>query len=246
MLLVAALALLVGITLGLLGGGGTILTVPVLVYLLAVPAKPAIATSLFVVAATSAASLGIHARSGLVRWRVGLLFGGASMVGAFGGGRLGALLDPTVLLLSFAAMMLATATAMLMKGTSVIKDRKTELSWPKVVAEGLVVGAVTGLVGAGGGFLVVPALVLLGGLTMQEAIGTSLLVIALKSSAGLAGYMGRVDIDWSIALPMAGFAILGSLVGSRLAHKLPQAVLRRVFAGFVLIMGVVMVLAEVW
>lgn len=242
--LVVALGLLVGITLGLLGGGGTILTVPALVYVLEVPTKPAIATSLFVVAATSAASLGMHARSGLVRWRVGLLFGGASMVGAFGGGRLGTLLDPTILLLSFAAMMLATATAMLVRGGSVVSKEKTRLAWPKVVAEGLIVGGVTGLVGAGGGFLVVPALVLLGGLTMQEAIGTSLLVIALKSSAGLAGYLGRVEIDWSIALPMAGLAIVGSLLGARLAHRMPQEVLRRVFAGFVLVMGVVMVLAE--
>lgn len=246
MLLVVALALVVGIALGLLGGGGTILTVPALVYLLAVPTKPAIATSLFVVAATSAASLALHARAGQVRWRVGLWFGGSAMVGAFAGGRLGSRLDPTILLLSFGAMMLATAVAMMFRRTPTGSRAQpsTPHAWPKIVLEGLLVGAVTGMVGAGGGFLVVPALVLLGGLTMREAVGTSLLVIALKSTAGLAGYLGQVDIDWSIALPMAAFAILGSLVGTRLARKLPQEILRRVFAVFVLVMGVVMVLAE--
>jgi hypothetical protein len=235
-------ALLVGVTLGLLGGGGTILTVPLLVYALGLSPKNAIATSLVIVAATAAASLFAHARAGHVQWRVGLLFGGAGMLGAYAGGVLGARVPGHILLVAFALMMVATAIAMLRRGRAKALARDHAL--PKILLEGLLVGLITGFVGAGGGFLVVPALALLGGLSMRDAVGTSVLVIALKSGAGFVGYAGQVEIDWPLAGAMSAAAIAGSLVGARVAHRLPQLALRRAFAIFVLVTGVAMVVAE--
>ncbi|MGW0486271.1 sulfite exporter TauE/SafE family protein [Nonomuraea sp. NPDC003214] len=236
--LALAAAVVVGMTLGLFGGGGSILTVPVLVYLAGVPAKQAIAMSLFVVAVTSAVSAIGHARAGRIRWRTGLIFGTAGMAGAYGGGLIGPHLPEALLMGGFAVMMLATAAAM-------IRDRPTrraasasrELPILHVVAEGVAVGLVTGVVGAGGGFLVVPALVLLGGLPMGVAVGTSLVVIAMKSLAGLAGYLHSVPVDWSLALPVAVAAVAGGLVGGSLAGRLNADRLRRAFGWFVLTMG---------
>lgn len=233
------LAVLVGVALGLLGGGGSILTVPLLVYVAAMPAKEAIATSLLVVGVTSLAALVPHARAGRVRWRTGAVFGAAAMVGAYAGGRLAEFLPGAVLLGAFAVMMLATAVAM-------IRDRRREgpadgtrrdLPVLLVLLEGIVVGLATGIVGAGGGFLVVPALVLLGGLPMSVAVGTSLLVIAMKSFAGLAGYLSSVSIDWTLAAAVTAMAMLGSVVGAVVAGRVPQDMLRRAFGWFVLVMG---------
>ncbi len=242
MLVVVAAALLVGATLGLLGGGGTILTVPLLVYAVGVAPKNAIATSLVIVAATATASVLVHARARRVQWRTGLIFGGAGMLGAYGGGMLGARLPDRVLLVAFAIMMVATAVAMLRRARAGAPPRDYPL-W-RILLDGAIVGAVTGLVGAGGGFLVVPALVLLGGLSMRDAVGTSVLVIALKSAAGFVGYVGHVAIDWTLAGIMSGVAVVATLVGARLAGRLPQGALRRIFAIFVLAMGAAMVVAE--
>ena len=232
------LAVLIGVSLGLLGGGGSILTVPILLYVFRLPPEQAIASSLLVVSATSAAALIPHARGGRVRWRTGLSFGAASMAGAYLGGRLSAHIPPSVLLLAFGAMMLLTAGAML-RGRRAARPDAAETGSPlaRIVAQGLAVGAVTGLVGAGGGFLVVPALALLGGLPMQKAIGTSLLVIALKSFAGYAGHAAHVTIDFQLAALVSGAAVVGSLFGSRLGALVQPDTLRRGFAGFVLLMG---------
>lgn len=242
--LVLLLAVLVGVALGLLGGGGSILTVPLLVYVAGLEAKEAIATSLFVVGVTSLAALVPHARAGRVRWRTGAIFGVAAMAGAYAGGRVAEFIPGTVLLIAFALMMVATAVAMIRgrgrAGTGVAGDEKDrDLPVKLVLLEGVVVGLVTGLVGAGGGFLVVPALVLLGGLPMSAAVGTSLLVIAMKSFAGLAGYLSSVTIDWGLALAVTGMAVLGSVVGALLAGRVPQDRLRQAFGWFVLVMGVV-------
>ncbi|MFF7776953.1 sulfite exporter TauE/SafE family protein [Streptomyces tanashiensis] len=239
--LVVAASLLVGVSLGVLGGGGSILTVPILVYLAGQDTKEAIATSLFVVGVTSLAALIPHARAHRVRWRTGLLFGAFSMVGAYGGGRLAAYVPGTVLLVAFALMMLATAAAMLRKpgpGREKARGAHSDLPLKHIAVEGLVVGAVTGLVGSGGGFLVVPALAILGGLPMGIAVGTSLLVIAMKSFAGLAGHLSGVEIDWRLALTVTAAAVAGSLVGGRLAGRIPQDVLRTAFGWFVVVMGV--------
>ncbi|WP_433500715.1 TSUP family transporter [Sphaerimonospora sp. CA-214678] len=233
-----AAAVVVGLTLGLFGGGGSILTVPLLVYVAGVPAKQAIAMSLFVVGVTSAVSAIGHARAGRVRWRTGLVFGAAGMAGAYGGGLLGPHLPETLLLAAFALMMTATAIAMIRdSGTPRRAPGRTDPPITHVVAEGVIVGVVTGLVGAGGGFLVVPALVLLGGLPMSVAVGTSLIVIAMKSFAGLAGYLQTTSVDWSIALSFTAAAVAGGLAGGRLARRIQADRLRKAFGWFVLVMG---------
>jgi uncharacterized membrane protein YfcA len=234
-----ALAAVIGLSLGLLGGGGSILAVPLLLYVADMPAKEAIATSLLVVGATSAVAVIPHARAHRVRWRTGLIFGVAGMTGAYAGGRVAVSIPAVVLLGAFALMMLATAAAMI-RGRRPDPGRVVprELPIGKVIAEGVAVGLVTGLVGAGGGFLVVPALALLGGLSMPIAIGTSLVVIAMKSFAGFAGYLSSVHINWALAAAVTAAAVLGSLAGSRLAGRIREDLLRQSFGWFVLAMGV--------
>ncbi|MFR9777603.1 sulfite exporter TauE/SafE family protein [Micromonospora sp. MS34] len=239
LILTVGLAVLIGVSLGLLGGGGSILAVPLLVYVAGLPAKEAIATSLLVVGATSAVGVLPHARAGRVRWRTGLIFGLAGMTGAYAGGRLAEFIPGAVLLTGFGVMMLATAIAMIRgRRTAEGKPVPHELPVFRVILDGIVVGLVTGLVGAGGGFLVVPALALLGGLPMPVAVGTSLVVIAMKSFAGFAGYLSSVHINWGLAAAVTAAAIVGSVLGGRLAGKIPADVLRKAFGWFVVVMGV--------
>jgi uncharacterized membrane protein YfcA len=239
-ILAAALSVVMGLALGLLGGGGSILTVPILVYALGLPAKEAIATSLLVVGVTSAVAAASHARAGRVRWRTALAFGSAAMAGAFAGGRLASFISPETLLALFGGVMLATAVAMLRP----LRVARGEPRLARIVLDGLVVGGVTGLVGAGGGFLVTPALVLFGGLPMPIAVGTSLAVIAMKSLAGLAGYLGHVRIDLSLASVVTLAAVGGSLVGARLSSRISAASLRRGFALFVIAMALFVLAAQ--
>ncbi|HEX5568140.1 MAG TPA: sulfite exporter TauE/SafE family protein [Streptomyces sp.] len=241
--LVLVLALLVGVFLGLLGGGGSILTVPLLVYIAGLDVKEAIATSLFVVGVTSAAGVVGHARGGRVRWRTGALFGAGGMAGAYAGGLIGGRIPDPILLIAFAVMMIVTAAAML-RGRRDIARAHGRLPVGRVLLDGAVVGLATGLVGAGGGFLVVPALALLGGLPMPVAVGTSLLVIAAKSAAGLTGYLTTVHIDWTLTLAVTASAVAGSLAGARLAGRVPAAALSRLFAWFVLAMGTFVLLQQ--
>ncbi|MFA9431087.1 sulfite exporter TauE/SafE family protein [Egicoccus sp. AB-alg2] len=240
------LAVLVGVSLGLLGGGGSILLVPVLVYVAGQDPKAAIAMSLLVVGITSAAGMLAHARAGRVRWRTGAIFGAAGMAGAYGGGRLAAFVPGTWLLIGFAVMAGLTAAAMLRGRRTPPRPEAVghEQSVVRIVAEGVVVGAVTGMVGAGGGFLVVPALALLGGLPMASAVGTSLLVIALKSGAGLLGYLASTTIDWRLAAAVTAAAVVGSLAGGRLAGRVPEQRLRQTFGWFVAAMAAFMLLQE--
>ncbi|WP_066940753.1 sulfite exporter TauE/SafE family protein [Microtetraspora fusca] len=233
-----AAAVVVGLTLGLFGGGGSILTVPLLAYVAGVPTKAAIAMSLFVVGVTSAVSAIGHARAGRIRWKTGLIFGAAGMAGAYGGGLLGPHLPEALLMAAFALMMAATAIAMIRGRKTPSPGRaRTDLPIAQVVVEGVVVGVVTGLVGAGGGFLVVPTLVLLGGLPMSVAVGTSLIVIVMKSFAGFAGYLQSVPIDWPTTLSVTAAAVVGGLVGGQLAGRIQADRLRKAFGWFVLVMG---------
>lgn len=260
MIAVVGLSVLVGLALGLLGGGGSILVVPLLTYLGGMEPREAIASSLFVVGVTSLVSLVQHAWAGRVRWRTGLLFGAAGMVGAFGGGLLGGHIPGPALMVAFALMMVATATAMLRPRTAAGADAGSDGSgsdsgpaggsgsgshpvW-RILLDGLVVGAATGLVGAGGGFLVVPALVLLAGLPMSAAVGTSLLVIALKSFAGLGGYLTTVSLNWPVVLAVTAAAVVGSFAGVALSSLVPDQALRRGFGFFVLVMGVLVLAQE--
>ena len=236
LVLSALLALAIGVTLGMLGGGGAILTLPMLVYALQVEAKTAIATSLFVVGATSLVGMSVHARAGVVQWRTGVIFGAAAMIGAYVGGRLAHLVPSSVLLVLFGVVMVTTATLML-------RGRKDEGAAPRpmklvqVLGLGATVGVISGLVGAGGGFLIVPALVLFGGLPMREAVGTSLLVIGLQSFAGFAGHLAHVTLDVPLVATITSASVVGSLVGARFAARVPAELLRRAFAWLVIGMG---------
>ncbi len=243
---VLLLAIVVGISLGLLGGGGSILTVPLLTYVAGFPPKEAIAASLLVVGVTSATSMLAHARRGNVRWRTGLTFGAAGMVGAFTGGLIGGHIPGTILMIAFAGMMIATAGAMIRgRRTSAVPTRSHGTrAWLRIVLYGLGVGLVTGLVGAGGGFLVVPALALLAGLPMPVAVGTSLLVITVNSFAGLAGRLTTVSLDWALVAGVTAAAVTGALIGARLTTRLSEASLRRGFGYFVLVMAVLVLTQE--
>jgi len=240
------LSIAIGITLGFFGGGGSILTVPLLVYVFGLAPKEAIASSLLVVGVVSLASGLQHARAGYVRPREAFYFGLAGAVGAYLGGRASAFLDGGLLLLLFAAMMLLTAGAM-WRGRRVIgEDVKTEaLRSPlRLALQGFAVGSFTGLVGAGGGFLIVPALALWAGLPLNAAIGTSLFVIALNCAAGFAGYASHVSIDWTLVGLVTTAAIAGAFAGVQLAHRVEPARMRRAFAGFVLVMGSAILVRE--
>jgi uncharacterized membrane protein YfcA len=234
-----SLAFLVGASLGLLGGGGSILTVPTLRYVLGMEGHAAIATSLLVVGTTSVAGLIAHARKGRVQWRTGLLFGGTGVSSAYLAGRVAYFVSAPLMLLAFSAIMFAAGFAMLrspprgVTGGKRASRRPAELSASKILGIGLVFGGVTGLLGAGGGFLVVPALVLLGRLPIASAIGTSLLVIALNSFAGFAGYYGHVVIDWRLALSICSAAVVGSFWGAVLGSRLSAQALRRGFGWLV-------------
>jgi len=238
------LSLAIGISLGFFGGGGSILTVPLLVYVFALPPKQAIASSLLVVAAASAIAVLQHARAGRVRLRIALVFGAAGTAGAYLGARVAAFVAGEVLLLLFAAMMALTAVAMWRGRGASAAGEESELSPAKLLLQGFAVGSFTGLVGAGGGFLIVPALVLWAGLPMPSAVGTSLLVIVLNSLAGFAGYATHVRIDPGLVAAVALCAIAGSLAGARLTKLVRPSSLRRSFAVFVLVMAVAILVRE--
>lgn len=242
-----ALALAMGVVLGLLGGGGSILTVPILVYVLGMPAREAIATSLLVVGVTSVAGVVQHARAGRVRWGSGALFGAFAMVGAFVGARLAAFLPTTILLLAFAALMVVAGVALLRERPSDAERDAARSAPPRLVsmaAYGALVGLVTGTVGAGGGFIVVPALVFLAGMELREAIGTSLLVVTLNSLAGFAGHVGHVELEPRLAAGFALAAVIGALAGGALSSRCPSDGLRRGFALLVLATAGYMVVRE--
>ncbi len=248
--LAAFLSIFIGAAVGLLGGGGSILTTPLLVYVLDFTAKEAITASLFVVGVTSLFGLISHARAGRVQWRTGLIFGAAGMTGAFIGGQVGSHLPGTLLLGAFSVMMGVTAVAMIRGRKSIKSAHHKGLPVFRIIFDGLVVGLVTGLVGAGGGFLVVPALALLGGLPMPIAIATSLLVVSMKSFAGFAGYAlqfgngsfvslnPETEINWSVTLIVTAGAVIGALIGSHMVGKIHPDKLRKGFGWFVLVMAV--------
>jgi len=238
LVLAAALSVVMGVVLGLLGGGGSILTVPILLYVAGLPPKQAIATSLLVVGVTSVSGIARHHRLGSVRWRLGLSFGAVAMVGAYLGGRAGAYVPGGVLLSLFALLMVVSAVGMLRgrKGCESTTQKSNPALW-KLALLGLSVGLLTGLVGAGGGFIIVPALVFVAGLSMREAVGTSLLIIALNSGAGVAGQLGHVDIALGTALVVTAAAVVGSFVGVSFSERISPTTLRRAFGALVLVMA---------
>ena len=230
------LALLVGVTIGLFGGGGGILTLPILTYAAGFPTEQAIAMSLFIVGTTSLISAVRHAFSHRVQWKIGTVFALGSMVGSFFGGKLSGYLPGTVLMLIFGTVMFAAGIGMIRRRRGDTVERRPKV-W-LVVVLGTMIGVIAGLVGAGGGFLIVPALALVGGLGMNFAVATSVYIIALQSAAGLLGHLGQTEIPWVFTLVFTGLSIMGSMIGASFIGKVPERKLKRGFGVFVLAMAV--------
>lgn len=253
-------SILIGVSLGLIGSGGSILTVPVLVYLFAVDAVAATAYSLFIVGFTSAVGSVGYFRKGLVNVRTALVFGAPSIIAVF---LTRAYLVPAIpkevvtlgsfvvtksilMMLLFAILMVAASFSMIKKDTKkkVENEGKQKFNYPMILLEGAVVGVVTGLVGAGGGFLIIPALVLLSKLPMKEAVGTSLVIIAAKSLIGFFGESSETLIEWTLLASVSAFAVVGIFIGMYLSRKIDGAKLKPFFGWFVLVMGIYILIKE--
>ncbi len=237
-MLTFALAVIIGVALGMLGGGGSILTVPVFTYVAGLDPKIAIASSLPVIAVASSIGALAHWRAGTVQLRTAAIFGGFTMIGGFSGARLAGFLPARAQLLLFAAIMTGAAVSMLRAQRAPDATTPTQpLALGTLLPLGLGVGVLTGLVGVGGGFLIVPALTQLGRLPMHIAIGTSLTVIAMNSIAGTLGYLGQVALPFDLLLPFTALAVVGIVIGTMLAQRVPQEALRRAFAVLLLLVA---------
>ena len=253
-------AAFIGLSLGLIGGGGSILTVPVMVYLFGLNPLLATSYSLFIVGSTSLVGAFRNYREGMVNLKTAVYFGAASIVTVFLTRKLLVPLIPEQLgtlagfpitssfltMLLFAALMIVASVSMI-KGSKVSEYEQecpTCIRFFKLLGYGIAIGLVTGILGAGGGFLLIPALVLLVKLPMKKAIGTSLLIIALNSLIGFAGDLGHFTIDWSFLIIITAIAISGIFIGSWLSGKLPADKLKKGFGWFVLIMGVYIIWRE--
>jgi uncharacterized protein len=268
-------AVVMGLSLGLIGGGGSILTVPILVYLFQVDAVLATAYSLFIVGLTSLVGSVSHVRLGNVHWRTAIVFGIPSIISVFltrsylvpripdpimtfgqdpSGGAALVITKSVGLLLLFAVIMVMAAYSMIKparkSGDNTLEkaeDVQPQFNYPLILAEGAIVGLVTGLVGAGGGFLIIPALVLLAKLPMKQAVGTSLMIIAAKSLIGFVGDMrGNEVIDWSFLGVFSSIAVVGILLGSWLSKRIPGEKLKPAFGWFVLVMGTYIIIKELF
>jgi uncharacterized membrane protein YfcA len=234
-----ALSAVIGVLLGLLGGGGSTLTVPMLTFVTGLAARTAITTSLVVVGVTSAVGAIAHARAGRVQWRPALLLGATGMVGAYLGGRIATGIPEQFTMIVFAAIMITSAVALLRdraKHTATAEEFTLPMFRSAVL--GFVVGVVSGLTGAAGGFLLVAALTLVCGMAISVAVGTSLVVIAMHCVAALAGRLDGEHIDWRLAAMVTVAAVIGTLIGSRLTTVIEPSGLRTAFGILALIMGV--------
>ena len=254
-----AAAVLIGISLGLIGGGGSILTVPVMVYILKIDPVLATAYSLFVVGSTSLVGAGTYMKKGLVDYKTALVFAIPSFIAVFVTRKflVPALPDPLFtlgeaiitknigIMVFFAVIMLAASYSMIKgkKGGDAVEG-EVKFNFPMIALEGLVVGVITGIVGAGGGFLIIPALVLLAKLPMKLAVGTSLLIIAAKSLIGFLGDVSTQTIDWQLLLIFTSLSIVGIFIGSALSKKINEQVLKTGFGWFVLVMGIYIITKE--
>ena len=230
----AALALAVGVAIGLFGGGGSLLLVPALTYVMGFDTKQAVATSLAVVGISAAVGAVAARAKGTLPIRPAFIVGIATVVGAFGGAIVGARLGDAVQLTIFGVVALIAAAILAWQSTRGSGAHAADRGARRAVvmaAAGIGVGVVTGLVGVGGGFLIVPALVMVAGLEMREAAGVSLFVLVLATASALVGYAGRVPLAWAFVLPFAAVASIGTIAGGRAGYSMPQRLLQQVFAG---------------
>jgi uncharacterized membrane protein YfcA len=240
----------IGLSLGLMGSGGSILTVPVLVYLVDQPEKIAIAGSLFIVGSIALLGSLPYMRQRLVDWNTVWLFGIPGMIGTYAGAWIAGYISGIMQLALFAMVMLLASYFMLKPKTDIEAQSDHQRHIAKIILDGLIVGVVTGIVGVGGGFLIIPALVLLGGLSMHNAIATSLVIIALKSFAGFVKYLDVLDkngleLDWNVIAVMVLVGGIGSTIGNKIANKVPQAKLKKMFGIFLIVMGIYILIRSV-
>ncbi|MBK8139205.1 MAG: sulfite exporter TauE/SafE family protein [Chloroflexi bacterium] len=239
LLIGTVIGFVIGGALGLLGGGGSILTVPALVYLVGQTPQVAVTTSLAIVGANSALGAYFHRAEGSLNWRVALVFGGVGMITSFMAAGVSKSVSPDLLMVAFALLMLLIGGLLTFAGSAMMKRGNTDQfqAW-KVIAGGAGVGLLTGILGVGGGFLIVPALVMLVGLPMHHAVGTSLVVIAMNSAAGFLGHMSSLALDLPLISVFVAAGIAGTFAGVRLGKRLEANMLRRAFAVFVIVLAV--------
>lgn len=256
--LAGALGLVVGLVIGTLGGGGGVLAVPALVYALGQDARAATTGSVVIVGVVSAVGVLTRLRDRVIDWRTGVVFGLVGVPAAWAGAVLNRIVPQPVLLLSFSALTLAIAVLLLVRSapahgppggapaeraapesgsTSVLTRPRRLVRAVQVVASGAVVGFLTGFLGVGGGFLVVPALAIVLGLGMPAAIATSLLVLTLNAGGSLAARAGHLDLDWAVLGPFVGVAVVAALAGKMISDRLSSASLERAFAGLLVLVG---------
>lgn len=224
----------IGLSLGLMGGGGSLLTVPALVYLVGQTPHTAVTTSLAIVGANSLLGASFHRAQGTLNWKVALTFGSVGMLVAYLAAGLSKMLPEAVLLIAFALIMFLVGGLMIMHRDSKSAEIAAPRPLPIVIASGAGVGFMTGILGVGGGFLIVPALVMLVGLPMQMAVGTSLIVIAMNSLAGFLGHAGDGSFDLTLTAIFTVAGLIGTFSGARLSKRLPAEKLQKIFAWFVI------------
>lgn len=239
------LAFTAGTVFGIFGAGGSILLVPILVYVLGVPVKTSLGMSLFILMCTGLLAALAHARSMNVRWAIGIRWAIAGIMGAYAGGRVAEFIPETVLLTIFAVVVVLAALLMIRRRVPFSIGEIEHVPPLRAVLVGAVLGFFTGMIGVGGGFLLVPALVIVCGMDVKHAIGTSLLIIAINSLGGFLGFAAHENFPWPLTLTVTGFNAAGSLLGERLSKPLPAHRLRPAFGVFLLLVGTVLVAQNV-